>query len=118
MTATRTPDADPPDPRRLYLREVLRLYLQAPDTPDRAARADWAVAADLYQRKVPLETLAHAIRLASLRRLGNLGTPLPITSLAYFRSVLENLSPDELDPGYVDYVRYRYQPTPGDNCAL
>lgn len=118
MTPTHTPDTDLADPRRHYLREALRLYLQAPDTPDRPSRADWAVAADFHRRAVPLETLAHAIRLASLRRrLRNLGTPQPITSLAYFRTVLEQLSPDELDPGYVDYVRYRYQPIPADDSG-
>lgn len=113
MTATHTPPADPAESRRHYLREALRLYLQAPDTPDRPSRADWAIAADLHRREVPLETLAHAIRLASLRRrLRDFGTPQPITSLAYFRTVLKQLSPDELDPGYVEYVRHRYPPIP------
>jgi hypothetical protein len=107
MTST-TPATD--DPRRRYLREVIRLYLQAPDTPSRATRSDWAVAADLYAHNVLLTTIAHAIRIASLRRRLRQGTPLPpIGSLAYFRRVLDQLAHDELDPDYAAYVNYRYQ---------
>jgi hypothetical protein len=107
MTST-TPTTD--DPRQSYLREVIRLYLQAPDTPSRAARSDWAVAADLFARNVPLTAIAQAIRIASLRRRLREGTPLPpIGSLAYFRRVLEQLAPDELDPDYAAYVISSYQ---------
>jgi len=96
--------------RRGYLHEALRLYLQAPDTPERASRNDWTVAGDLYAHGVPLPTLAHAIRLASLRRRLRHGPPLaPITTLAYFRRVFDQLTPEELDPGYVDYVHHRYR---------
>lgn len=98
------------DGRRGYLHQALRLYLEAPDTPERATRADWAVASDLYARGVPLPTLAHAIRLASLRRRLRHGPPLaPITTLAYFRRVMDQLTPEELDPGYLDYVHRRYR---------
>jgi hypothetical protein len=97
-------------PRRRYLREVIRLYLQAPDTPDRAARTDWAVAADLLAQNVPLTAIAHAIRIASLRRQVRDGDPLPpVVSLAYFRRVLEQLGPDQLEPAYAAYVDARYQ---------
>ena len=108
MTSTTPPAID--DPRSSYLREVIRLYLQAPDTPRRAARSDWAVAADLYARNVPLTAIAQAIRIASLRRRLREGSLLPpIGSLAYFRRVLEQLAPDELDPDYAAYVNYGYQ---------
>ena len=93
--------------RRDYLAALLRLYREQPDTPDVPRRGDWAVAADLYRRGVPLDTIAHAIRLATLRRLQRDPTapPLaPIRSLAYYRSVLATLAPDDLEPGYVAYV--------------
>jgi hypothetical protein len=51
--------------RQLYLRAILDLYLAQPDTPAKAQRADWAIAASFYQRKLPLEIVAHTIRLAT-----------------------------------------------------
>ena len=98
--------------RAEYLAEVIRLYLQAPDTPQKASRSDWAIAAHFYSKEIPLENVAHTIRIASLRRhlrdtkLENLE---PIHSLAYFRRVLDALQPDALDPGYVQYVNLSYQ---------
>ncbi len=35
--------------------------------------------------------------------------PPPIRSLAYFRAVALNLTPQELDPAYFDYVRSLYE---------
>ena len=46
--------------RAAYLAAAIRLYLDLPGAPPRASRADWAVAATLYDRGVPLDTLAHA----------------------------------------------------------
>ncbi len=95
--------------RRPYLVAALRLYLDSPGAPAKASRADWALAATLHQRDIPLDALAHAIRLATLRR-ARPGEPLePVRSLAYYRHVLDLLTPEELDPGYVDYVHYRYR---------
>ncbi len=94
--------------RRAYLAAVIRLYLELPGAPRRASRSDWAIAATFYNRGVPLETLAHVFRLATVRRARPL-TPLePVHSLAYYRQVLDRLTPDALDPAYVDYVARRY----------
>lgn len=93
--------------RQDYLAALLRLYLEQPDTPDLPRRGDWAVAADLYRQGVPLETVAHAIRLATLRRLQRdpAAPPLaPIRSLAYYRTVLATLTPEDLEPTYVAYL--------------
>jgi hypothetical protein len=98
--------------RNDYLAEVVRLYLLAPDTPRKASRRDWAIASDLYQRSVPLQTVAHAIRFATLRRHlrdPDLGPLEPIHSLAYYRRVIDLLEPLALDPGYVDYVAANYR---------
>lgn len=91
-----------------YLSAVIDAYLSAPDTPDRASRSDWAIASNLFSQQIPLETVLHAIRLATLRRLdsGNLG---PISSLAYFRRVALRLTKDELEPFFLDYVSSRFQ---------
>lgn len=96
--------------RRHYLATVIRLYLAQPGAPSRASRQDWAVAQSLFQHGVSLHDFAHAVQLATLRRLLRQGPPLPpIRSLAYYRHVLEQLTPDDLDPGYAHYVSLRYQ---------
>ncbi|MCH7665251.1 MAG: hypothetical protein IH936_04895 [Acidobacteria bacterium] len=93
-----------------YLAAALRLYLEAPDTPSRPSRRDRALAHDLCRQGVPLDHLAHAIRIATLRRrLGHRPQPEPIHSLAYYRTVLERLTAEDLDPGYIDYVQQKYR---------
>lgn len=94
--------------RTQYLEEILRLYTAEPDTPSRPTRRDLAIASALYDDGVQIDSFAHAIRLATLRR--RLGKHHPrIQSLAYYRAVLNQLNDDELEPGYVDYVKRRYQ---------
>ena len=95
-----------------YLQKVIDLYLEAPDTPQRARRADWAIASTFHQRGVDLGQLAHVIRLASLRRhrrAADLDDLEPICSLAYFRPLLERLQRQPHDPGYVEYIRWSFQ---------
>lgn len=94
--------------RNEYLRELIRLYLAAPQTPPAPRRRDWAIAADLYRHRVPLEDLAHAMRLVTLRRQSHTAAPT-IHSLAYYRAAHRALTPEELDPQYVRYVELRYQ---------
>ena len=96
--------------REQYLAEILRLYSEAPDTPSRPSRRDGALAGLLYRQGVRLDHLAHAIRLATLRRrLGQQAQPEAIHSLAYYRVVLHRLSDNELDPDYVGYIKTRYR---------
>ena len=100
-----------------YLAEVIRLYLVAPDAPRKARRRDWAIAETLYRRGIPLQTVAHAIRMAALRRHLRdpaLGPLEPIYSLAYYRTVIDQLDPLALDPGYVEYVAWKYETCFGD----
>jgi hypothetical protein len=93
--------------RRDYLAAVIRLYLAQPDAPARASRQDWAAAQHLHTRGVDLADLAHAMRLATLRRL-IAANSRPIRSLAYYCNVLDHLGADEHEPAYVDYVARRY----------
>ena len=94
--------------RRDYLAALMRLFLAQPGAPPRASRNDWAAAQDLYARGVDLAELAHAVRLATLRRLAAPRAHRPVRCLAYYGRVLEQLGPDELDPAYVDYVARRH----------
>jgi len=95
--------------RSTYLAAAIRLYLELPDAPRRASRSDWAVAANLYARAVPLDTLDHVFRLATLRRTRPGELIEPVHSLAYYRCVLDHLTPDAFEPGYIDYVAQRYE---------
>ena len=61
-----------------------------------------------YRRGASLDHLAHAIRLATLRRrLRQPPVNDTVHSLAYYRAVLLALTDAELEPDYVDYVRNR-----------
>lgn len=95
-----------------YLSHVIRLYLDAPDTPRKARRSDWAVAGSFYNHRIPLDRLAHAIRLATIRRhLREPNPPLlePIHSLAYFRPLIDHLTRQPHEDGYVNYIAFRYR---------
>jgi hypothetical protein len=97
--------------RQDYIEEILRLFLEQPDTPATAKRSDWAVAADFYRQEIPLDTIVYAIRLATVRRLQrdpDNGPLQPIRSLAYYRTVLSSLNPDELDNGYIGWITSKH----------
>ena len=98
--------------RNEYLQQVIQLYLQAPDTPRRPRKADWAIATTFHQRGIPLADVGHAICLASLRRHRRepgLMPHEPICSLAYFRPLIDLLQRQPHDPGYVEYIRWSYR---------
>ena len=91
--------------RSSYIARVVRLYLDDPDTPAVPSKADWDIAADLFERNVPLDAIRLAFKLALIRRRRSSNKPLPpIRSLAYFRAVALNLSPEETEPDYVEYI--------------
>ena len=98
--------------RSAYVAQVIKLFLDDPDTPSMPSSADWQVAAALFERRVPLAKLRLAFQLAFLRR--HLRNPAegplpPVRSLAYFRRVVDNLSEDETHPVYADYIASTYQ---------
>lgn len=92
--------------RDAYRAALLALYLEQPDTARRVSKHDRAVADDLHHRGVALDTMAHVMRLARLRRAATAGLA-PIRSLAYYRTVLDGLEPAAFDPIFVDYVAAR-----------
>ena len=94
-----------------YLRDVMDAYLDSPDTPIRPAIRDWTLADELYRKRIAPSTVAHAVRLATLRRHRrdpNLEPLEPIRSLAYFKAEIEYLHQHPQDPGYVEYVKWSY----------
>ena len=61
------------------------------------------------ERNVQLETIHLAFKLALIRRYRSSNNPLPpIRSLAYFRAVALNLSAEETEPAYVNYIDQLY----------
>ena len=105
---------------------VIRLYLDHPGTPEMPSSADWDIARSLHDWGISFDTIQLAFRLAFIRRTrssSDSGLP-PIRSLAYFRAVALNLTPQERDPAYSDYVGKLYEklraaesPTPAENRA-
>jgi len=93
-----------------YVRQVLDAYRTAPGTTGSVRRPDRLLAAQLYQRGVPLLAIENALVLAVTRRLMHspeappLGT---IRSLAYFVPVLEEVLATKVSQGYFDYLRFR-----------
>jgi hypothetical protein len=93
-----------------FATRVISLYLDDPDTPDLPSTADWDIANGLANRGISFDTIQLAFQLAFIRRRNAASdTPLPsIRSLAYFRAVALNLTPQERDPAYVQYVHQLY----------
>lgn len=97
--------------RSAFVAEVVRLFLDDPDTPLVPSSADWDIAGSLFDQRIPIETVRLAFKLAFLRRrLRTSDQPLaPIRSLAYFKTVALNLTDEESDPAYAGYIDDLYQ---------
>ena len=98
--------------RKQYIEQILKSYLDCPDTPRKARQRDWAIATTFYNQHIDPATVAHAIRLATLRRHRRdpQYEPLePIRSLAYFRPLVELLQQQPHDPRYVEYTQWSYE---------
>lgn len=94
-----------------YIERVIRLYRQAPDTPENPRRGDRTIAGQFHQQRVPIEIIEHAIELASIRRRMRSPEyqPLePIRSLAYLRPLIQHLLRTGVDDNYRQYVAARY----------
>ena len=95
-----------------YVRTILRLYQNLPETPAQPNSRDCLCAYQLQQRGVPLALIESAFLLGSLRRLlrphGAPSLP-PIRSLAYFQPVIEELLHTPMPDTYIDYLRHKMQ---------
>ena len=94
-----------------FAARVIRLYLDHPGTPDLPSSADWVIARGLVEWGISFDTIQLAFWLAFIRRHSSTSDAHlpPIRSLAYFRAVALNLTPQERDPIYFEYVRRLYQ---------
>lgn len=83
-----------------YITVVLKLFVDLPATPRRASSYDQAVARSL-ERGVPLHVVESALLLGSLRRQdAPKARFLPVRSLAYFSSVIEEIQQQPLPASY------------------
>jgi hypothetical protein len=91
-----------------YVRLLLGAYRQTPGTTGSVRRQDHLLAAQLYQRGVPLMAVENALLLAAARRLlrptkaAPLGT---IRSLAYFLPVIDEVLDLAVSPDYFQFLR-------------
>ena len=105
-----------------YVNRVIDLYIGAPDTADMPRNTDWPIAGAMYDAGIPFEIVEFAFHIAFLRRyLANLerdGYSPEIRSLAYFRAVIDSLTPAERDPAYMAYIASSYAAKRDDptNC--
>jgi hypothetical protein len=91
-----------------YVRAVIERYRATPGVLGHVRRTDRALAARLYQRRIPLYIIDRACFLAAARRIRNnaFSTPLPpIRSLHYFLPVIQEVIQRPL--GYRDIEELR-----------
>lgn len=96
--------------REEYVRRVLEAYRQTPGTTGTIRRADRLLAAQLYQRGLPVKAIENALVLAATRRLIRPADAPPlgtIRSLAYFVPVIEEVLEQRLSADYIEYLRYK-----------
>jgi hypothetical protein len=94
--------------REPFVKTVLALYVDLPDTPLRASAPDQRQASSWFDRGIPLILIETGLLLAFLRRTARpLGAPPPpkICSLAYFQQVIEELLETPAPTGYLRYLQ-------------
>ena len=95
-----------------YVRKLLDAYRATPGTTGTVRQPDRLLAAQLYQRGVPLTAVENALVLAAARRLVRpegappLGT---VRSLAYFAPVIEEVLQLKVGPEYFRHLRNKLQ---------
>jgi hypothetical protein len=99
-----------PISRRLYVQRTLDLYRLAPGTTGYLRRCDRRLAGELYDRGISLELIHEALLLAVARRTfrSEHAPPLPpIATLHYIRPVIDELTAEPPEPGYLTYIRHK-----------
>ncbi len=97
-------------PQDKYVDKVLAAYRSTLGTVGTIRRPDRLLAAQLYERGVPLAEIENALVLAAARRLTRpAGAPplATIRSLAYFVPVIEEVSSLRVSPEYFRYLRQK-----------
>jgi hypothetical protein len=100
------------DGQEQYIHRVLEAYRNTPGTTGTVRRPDRALAAQLFQRRVPVSLIENAFVLAATRRLMRPADAPPlgtIRSLAYFLPVIEELPELRVSQDYFHYLRHKLQ---------
>jgi hypothetical protein len=95
-----------------FVRQVRTAFLKPACVRSTFTAADEKLALNLYRRKVPLEQVRWAIWLGCARKymaMLNGQTRQPIASLAYFASLIEEVSQPQIPASYWDHVRRRME---------
>lgn len=95
-----------------YVQKILAAYRQTPGTVGVIRRPDRLLAAQFYQRGVPLAAVENALILATARRLIRPPDAPPlntIRSLAYFSPVIEEVLELRTSPHYFQHLRHKLQ---------
>lgn len=93
-----------------YVQRVLAAYRSTPGTAGTIRRPDRLLAAQLYERGVPLTVIENALVLAAARRLIRPIESPPlntIRSLAYFVPVIEEVANLRVSPDYFQHLRQK-----------
>jgi len=103
--AAATPEAE-------FVRQVRTAFLKPACVRSTFTAADEKLALNLYRRAVSLEQIRRAIWLGCARKyvsMLNGQTRQPITSLAYFASLIEEVHQPQIPASYWDHVRRRME---------
>ena len=93
-----------------YVAEVRRIFLSQRCVSSAFTPADDRIAADWHRSGIPLERVERAILLGCLRKYATLinhGSGTPITTLGYFRSLIDEIDQLNASPDYWQYVAIR-----------
>jgi hypothetical protein len=100
------------DPQAEFVRQAREAFLKRACVRATFTAADEKLALNLYQRGVSLEKLRWAIWLGCARKymaMLNGQTRVPITSLAYFATLIDEVSQPDTSASYWEYVRNRME---------
>jgi hypothetical protein len=95
-----------------FVRQVRTAFLKPACVRSAFTAADEKLALNLYRRDVSLEQVLRAIWLGCARKYAamlNGQTRQPITSLAYFASLVEEVGQPQIPASYWDHVRRRME---------
>ena len=101
-----------PRTKEEYVQRVLAAYRSTPGTTGTIRRPDRLLAAQLYERGVPLMVIENALLLAVARRtIRPAHAPLlgTIRSLAHFLPVIEEVLGLSANPDYFQYLRHKLE---------
>jgi hypothetical protein len=95
--------------KRDYILKVLDAYRQTPGTTGLIRRNDRMLAADLYDRGIPITVVENALVLAASRRIFRSPTAVPlqpIRSLHYILPVINEVLELRVSHDYFAYLRF------------